>query len=349
MSARLNRTITYRQEVLSRVFGYIQSTESFYLVGAASVGKTRLIDHLTLSNVREYYLTEEEAKRTWIVRVDLNRLVTKEDIIFSFFELMLSSLLQECSRQTSDEFESIKNELAPLDSDVIESRDPLRAVRFLELAITRLCQVRGYKICFLFDEFDDAYKNFPREIFALLRGIRDANKPYLCYALFLRALPEKLRKNTNKGNDIESFYELLSRNLIGIGPYSKEDTLGIVRDLLERYRHSLKPEYHEWVATVSGGHIGLVQALLNTLIDNPDAVNHLKDISWFAKQEAIAEECRKIWEGLTTAEQAGLKALTQGTTELPYLTLKLLHAKGLLNSETNAFFSPLFELYVKSM
>ena len=113
MSTNLNRTIIYRQEVLSQVFDYIQSTESFYLVGAASIGKTRLIDQLTLPDVREYFLSEE-ATRTWIVRVDLNRLVIKEDLIFSFFELILSSLLLESSKQTNEEFNPLKVELVSL-------------------------------------------------------------------------------------------------------------------------------------------------------------------------------------------------------------------------------------------
>jgi hypothetical protein len=236
-------------------------------------------------------------------------------------------------------------ELADLDSKVIESRDSLRAVRLLEFAIKKICQIKENKICFLFDEFDEAYKNFPKVIFELLRGIRDANKPYLCFALFLRTLPEKLRTS----NDIESFYELFSRNLIGIGPYSKEDTLDIIRNLLERFKHDLDLKHHNDVARLSGGHPGLVLALLRILIDNPSASYKLKNIEWFANLEAIDEECRKIWRSLLDDERAGLLAVARGSFDLPRATKKIIYEKGLLDSKTNAFFSPLFELYVKGM
>ncbi len=336
--------LSYRQEVLSKLFDYIRSTESCYLIGAASIGKTRLLDFLMFPEVKQHYL-REEADRTWIVRVDLNRLIPNKDEIFSFFELMLSSLVLEFSKQEGQEFEGIQVELAALDSQVIQSGDPLLAVRFFELEVTKLCQVQKYKICFLFDEIDDTYKKASREIFALLRAIRDANKPYLCYALFLRNLPEKLRKPS----EVESFYELHSRNLIGIGPYSREDTLEIIRQIAERRRQNFQPEIHNWLAITSGGHPGFVQALMSTIIDNPASQSRLNEIKWFAEQELVKEECRKIWTGLTDEERAGLKAFFEGNTDLPQQTLKILHAKGLLKRDSNACFSPLFEWYIKDL
>jgi hypothetical protein len=339
-----NFSLSYRQEVLSKLFDYIRSTESCYLIGAASIGKTRLLDFLMFPEVKRHYLGEEAA-RTWIVRVDLNRLIPKKDEIFSFFELMLSSLVLEFSKQEGQEFEEIKVELAGLDSQVIQSGDPLLAVRFFEWEVTKLCQMQKYKICFLFDEIDEFYKKASREIFALLRAVRDANKPYLCYALLLRNLPEKLRKPS----EVESFYELHSRNLIGIGPFSREDTLEIIRQIADRRRQNLQPEIREWLAATSGGHPGLVQALLSTIIDTPASQARLNEIEWFAEQELIKEECRKIWNGLTDEERAGLKAYFEGNTGLPLPTLKILHAKGLLKRDSNACFSPLFERYIKEL
>ena len=340
-------SMSYRQEIVSKLFDYIQSTESFYIVGAASIGKTRLLDFLEKPGVKEYYLKDKSA-RTAIVRVDLNRLVATKDEIFDFFELMLSSLLLEFSKQKTDEKPELKQELEQMTgiaSQVIQSRDPLLAVRLLELEVTRVCQIHDFKICFFFDEFDETYRSARREIFAILRAIRDANKPYLCYALFLRNLPVFLRKKS----DLESFYELISRNLIGLGPYSREDTLQIIRELEERRRHSLTPELRDWLFHASGGHPGMVLALISALIEDPAAGTKTNDIEWFAQQESVLEECRKIWDGLTDEERAGLKAFIEGSTDLPQQTLKILHAKGLLKRDTNTSFSPLFEWYVKDL
>ncbi|MEW5830927.1 MAG: hypothetical protein AB1846_18700 [Chloroflexota bacterium] len=339
--------MSYRHEVVSKLFDYIQSTESFYIVGAPSIGKTRLLDFLEKPGVKDYYLKDKSAQ-TAIVRVDLNRLVATKDEIFDFFELMLSSLLLEFSKQKTDEKPELKQDLEQMTgiaSQVIQSRDPLLAVRLLELEVIRVCQIHDFKICFFFDEFDETYRSARREIFAILRAIRDANKPYLCYALFLRNLPVFLRKKS----DVESFYELISRNLIGIGPYSREDTLEIIRQIAERRRQNIQPEIQNWIAATSGGHPGLVQALLSTVIENPASNNRLDEIEWFARQESVAEECRKIWDGLTDEERAGLSAFVRGSTDLPQPTLKILHAKGLLTRHANTCFSPLFELFIKDL
>jgi hypothetical protein len=153
-------------------------------------------------------------------------------------------------------------DIAKIDSDIIQRRDPLLALRLFELVITRLCQVYEKKLCFLLDEFDEAYQNLPREIFLQLRAVRDANKNRVSFALFLRNLPERLR--TPKDN--ESFYELLSRNLIGIGPYDKDDALETIQQLEARKGHSLSSEQREKLFHASDGHPGLILALLSVLI-----------------------------------------------------------------------------------
>ena len=43
-------SLSYRQEVLGRFFDYVKSGELFYVVGAPSVGKTRLMDFLMGDN-----------------------------------------------------------------------------------------------------------------------------------------------------------------------------------------------------------------------------------------------------------------------------------------------------------
>jgi hypothetical protein len=65
--------LDYRNDVLTRFFQHVKSTESFYVVGAASMGKTRLLDFLLRTDVQEYYLGTA-AKNYWLIRVDLNRL-----------------------------------------------------------------------------------------------------------------------------------------------------------------------------------------------------------------------------------------------------------------------------------
>ena len=357
--------IQFREEVLKKFFGHVKSGESFYVIGAPSVGKTRLMDFLMgddpdalrqgfkpdRERVKKHYLGDELYTKTWLARVDMNRLRTENDWGFRFFELMLNSVLFACNRnEPADEKEKLRNEeirvqLASLDAKVIESKDALMAHRLFEMAVTMLCHSYDVRICFLFDEFDGTYKAMPRELFSHLRAVRDANKYMVSYALFLRNLPERLRKPL----DNEDFYELISRNMIGIGPYSLQDTFHIIGQLERRREYELPQNKREWVCLNSGGHPGLIQALFTIFKDNPNASAQMGNGNWFAKQESVREEFRKLWAGLLDDETSGLTEFARGNRNAMSLdTGKLLTAKGLLKSTTTGidFFTPLFKYWV---
>ncbi|MBI5840495.1 MAG: ATP-binding protein [Chloroflexi bacterium] len=335
---------SYRQEILSPFFRYIHSTESFYLTGAASMGKTRLMDYLMRPDVVHHYL-DVQADKTWLVRVDMNRLVER-DKEWCFYELLLSSVLFESYNH--DVPEELRVQLAKLDSDVIEGQSLLKALRFLELAVNRLCQVHEIKLCFVFDEFDETYKNVSRNVFAHLRAIRDTNKSRLLYILFLRNSPEGFRVPL----DNESFYELISRTYIEIGPYTKTDSFAVIQQLESRREYPLTPEKRDKVYLASGGHPGMIVAMFSILIDNPNAAGKFSSpdwLDWFGGQDSIREECRKLFEGLVDDERKGLESFVHGKrNDILPLVRKALVTKGLLQKNGNDYevFSPLFKKYL---
>jgi hypothetical protein len=351
--------IHYREEVLKPFFKYVKSGESFHVIGAPSAGKTRLMDFLMGDDpdvlregikpdperIKKHYL-DDEATRTWLARVDMNRLRPENEWGFSFFELMLNTVLLACHKsEPTDENEKLRTDIAALDSDVIESKDALKALRFFEMTVNMLCQFYNIKLCFLFDEFDEAYEKMPREIFAHLRAVRDANKYRVSYALFLRNLPEKLRIPI----DNESFYELISRNMIGMGPYTPQDTYHIIEQLEARREYVLPQNKREWLCINSGGHPGLIQALFAIFKDRPSITVSSENINWFAGQETVKEEFRKLWAGLFEEEQIGLREFARGNQiTMSQATGKLLTAKGLLKPTASGidFFSPFFRPWV---
>ncbi len=339
-------SLEYRQEILSRLFAYIDSTESCYLIGAPSVGKTRLLDFMMRPKVKRHYL-QDRADHTWLIRVDLNRLPAKQQE-WAFYELLLSSIF--LALDGHPDIDTLQPEIVDLDHQVIQSKDLWLALRFFELAVFMLCHRYEMKVCFLFDEFDEAYRTLPREMFAELRAIRDANKNRLSYAVFMRALPEMLR--SPKEN--EGFYELISRNMIGMGPYSPKDSMSSLQQMEARRNHALNPLERQRLIEASGGHPGILQALLSVCIENPRAPIQLQSavwLDWLAKQEAVQEECRKLREGLSEAEWNGLAAFTQGKlADIPAPIGKILFAKGLVRrSESElCIFSPLLERYIRS-
>lgn len=335
--------ITYRQEILSKFFDFIKNSDSFYVVGAASMGKTRLLDFLMREDVQTHYLNEE-AQKTWLVRVDLNRMPVIDNWGFYFFELLLSSIVLCCIGRRDVDADILK-ELVELDSALLKERDVLSALRYFEWEVGKICQKYGIKLCFIFDEFDSAYGRMPHEIFSQLRAVRDSNKYQLLYVLFLRMPPKKIRTSS----DNESFYELLSRNAIGIGPYSMTDTLNIIQHLEEDWNIQLTPIAKEKLGQASGGHPGLIKALMS-LVKDPAIASRLENsmdwIPWFCKQETILEECRKVWLGLDQEERLTLLAPFRGEKSIDALAFNLLALKGILKG--NGMFSPFFEYYLKS-
>jgi hypothetical protein len=346
-------SLEYRREILSRLFNFTQGNQSFHLIGAASMGKTRLLDFLMRNDVQEHYL-HEKAKNHWLVRVDLNRLAVKNES-WAFYELLLSSLLLEVNDHANkgnlDVLDNLRVEIAQLDSSVIEKRDLLLALRFFEMAVNRLCHVLDLKICFLFDEFDETYETMPRDLFLQLRAVRDANKNRVAFGLFLRKQPDRLRPTI----DNESFYELISRNRIGLTPYTYADAVSMILQLETRRDHPLFPDQRTKIFETSGGHPGTISAIISILIETPNSNQHLESPGWqewISRQPTILEECRKIWNGLSAEEQEALKAFAKGGFDkIAPPVEKLLFIKGLLrhNGDKAQFFSQPFGTYVKNL
>lgn len=358
-----NDHIEYRKEVLTRFFESIKSGESFFVIGAPSVGKTRLMDFLMgndpdafrkgiipdRTRLKKHYLDEEIAAKTLLARVDMNRLRLDGDWGFNFFELLLNSvLLAFYACESTEEIEKLKLDLALLDSQVIESKDALKAHRFFEMAVHMLCHTYSMRLCFLLDEFDETYQTMPREIFAHLRAIRDENKYLISFALFLRNAPDKLRSPTEN----ESFYELISRNMVGIGPFSREDTIQILEEMEDRHGISLTSDQRDWLYFLSGGHPGFLQALIKSLLEvRRKTFSEMPTLEWYTEQEFTLEESRKIWLGLLADEQTSLLNFVRNKrNDIPPGIRKLLMTKGLLVESkvdnTERVFSPLFAYWL---
>lgn len=354
--------INFREEIVGRIFKYIRSGESFFLIGAPSAGKTRLLDFVmdddpdarrTNTKVERYRVKKNYLKAeldgVWLVRVDMNRIHQRQDgnWSFQFYELLLHSILLTSNRNNEAEHgQTITDELTALDSQVIISKDELMAHRVLEMSISRICQKYRIKLCFIFDEFDETYRDMPLEVFAQLRAIRDANKYFVSYGLFLRNLPEKLRAPSLN----EAFYELISSRMIGLGLYPKRDIFPILEQWEKRHERRLSADLKEWLWEQSGGHPGVAHVLFALITESSISTAKLRDTEWFARQETIHEEFRKIFEGLTKEEQTAMRDAKGGRqNSIPDLIGKQLLAKGLVKLVNSRliFFSPIFSVWLK--
>lgn len=342
--------VEYRKEVLKPLFDCIRSADSCYLIGAGSMGKTRLLDHLARADVQEHYL-QDKAARTLIIRLDMNRLSDFSE--WEFYELMLFNIIQTVGQNDDPELVKLsesfmKRFLLPV---LEKPGSPIMVLRFLELAISNLMVLDNeISICFLFDEFDEAYRHLPAKIFAHLRGIRDTHKNRLCYALLLRNLPARLRHNLNEH---EGFYELLSRNPIPIGPYSRQDVHAMLKQLEERHAYPLAESLRDKIYELSGGHPGTVMAVFSSLRKTVEGVPYRLDPRWLVREENIKEECRKLLGSLQSDEQVGIVEFAKGNlADVPSPVLKILRAKKLLPSsegQVPQIFSPIFAAYLQGI
>jgi hypothetical protein len=333
------------------MFEHINGSECFYVVGGPSVGKTRLLDFLMREDVQKNYLKKEEndeIAETWLVRVDVNRLAAQNKA-WAVYELLLNSLIVELSGH--ENVASHRQDFLKMNFKVLKKKDLPQALRNFELVVNILCQEFRIKLCFLLDEFDKTYKELLPETFSQLRAIRDSNKYRVIYGIFFRDLPERLRPNL----DNEDFYELISRNRLGLGPYSKIDTVEIIKRIEKRRNFNMMSFHRDCLYEASGGHIGLVQVFLATLLEDEQLFQKLGTpgwLEWLSELPMSVEECRKIWKGISKDEQEGLTNFLAGNyPRIPKDVVDLLRAKGLIPKvySSPGLFSPIFERFVRNL
>jgi DNA-binding winged helix-turn-helix (wHTH) protein len=329
--------LTYRQAVVAPLFARIRARDSCAIIGASSMGKSRLVHFIMRSDVQAYMLGEQPAAPR-LVLADCNRLANVSE--WGLYELLLTALIEACG--SWPDAAALRAQLNALRHKVITSRSALLARRHSELAVHMVCQEQGQPICLLLDEFDEAYRTLPALALANLRALRDANKYQLCYVVLLREHPAQLRDP----NTCEGLYELFSRSIFGLGPYAAEDARRIVEQIEARTGHTLSQARHAQLIQLSGGHPGLILALFDAmLVQSSDTGD-----DWLGcglKQPTIREECRKLWDGLAEDEQLALLHVVHGVT-VDGARNDILLLKGLLRQgdDPTALFSPLFTQFV---
>lgn len=321
----IQHCVPYRAETLTPLFELIRARESCAVVGCASMGKSRLLRFMLEPETRAHYL-REQAATTLLAYCDCNRLVEISE--WGFFELILTAMVEACGQQP--DLHGLRNELNALRREVIiGGNNALLARRHVELAALMLCRERGFQLRVVFDEFDEAYRTLPPLALANLRALRDDNKAWLSYLLVVRNHPKRIRPSA----DCEGFYELFSRSVIGLPPYSAGDAYGVVEQLEARWRRQLLPQARAALVEESGGHPGLIGAMFDEVTNGRATPG-----------DAVREECHKLWMGLPPDEQMALYRIARGQPAHDALAQEGLELKGLVRA--GRLFSPVFARYV---
>jgi hypothetical protein len=329
--------LTYRAPEAQQVMNWIEGGQSGCLVGLRGAGKSNFLRFLLRQDVRQHYLEQDYTDFAFVLT---NLLALTERTQWAFYELMLDRLLAQLSPLDVGPAE----EMATLHQEITRSRDPLAAQRAVERCVGILCQQPAQRVVLLFDEFDSVFRDLDSSLFRCLRTIRDAYKSQVCYIVVVTNELSVLR---NDLTEVEHFYRLVSRNVCGLGPYSKADAQHMICYLASRRSVGLDPNDTDRLVELSGGHAGLLKAILS-LLGNAHYKGSLAKLALALNDEpAVQAECRKVWDGLPDSEQAALCALAGRTHADPHILRRLLR-KGLVRKDRpeSPLFSPLFADYV---
>jgi hypothetical protein len=314
---------TYRQEIVTRIMDTIAAGESCSIVGVASTAKSNLFRFLIRPDVRQKYLGESWGKYLFLY-IDANSLTELSE--WGLYELLLRRIVEATEDlKLESQWSKLFNDL--YQQAVWPEKRPL-ARGYLEQSIRNLCQRLGFRLVFLFDEFDEIFRQVDTRFFLSLRALRDEHKYRLSYVVATRDELSRIRENVD---ECESFYELFSLNTYGLGPYDWVDALNMVQRLAARRGIAVTDADTNLLLKVSGRHPGLLRAAFWALSDGKidksgDIYRQLLD------DPDIQAECTKIWDSIGEDERTALADVATGceSRQLDQGIVQLLRLKGLV-------------------
>jgi DNA-binding winged helix-turn-helix (wHTH) protein len=311
------------------------------------MGKSNLFRYLLTTEVRKICY-QDEWQRFFIVGIDSNALgrVTEE----STYQLLVDGVIHE-SQQHQTPRETL-NGIEAIRQGVASSADPLiwkNAVR--QVVQLLIDSDPDRQIIFAFDQFDGVYKTLPGHFFANLRSIRDQHKYRISYLTFTR---EELLQLCS-APECEEFYELLSPNIIGLGPYSLDESRALLQQVSSRYRQTLLESVSYSLIELSAGHPGILKAMAVAVLRDGISFSAIKDdqvIAAFLSIEDVKTECAKLYHSLADDEKRALRVLSSGEVEQEDLrAIRRLKLKKLVTIQGTDLlpFSPILTRYLAEM
>ncbi len=314
--------LDFRKEEVDYIMKHVAGATSLSLVGIGSVGKSNLLQHISDPKVHAQYLGADAAK-VKLITVDANMLGPLsggDDALrcWAGYELMMHRLFlafypfdmlsESEANRFYETYLALQNGTNPLYAYM--------ALRYFEFGLQFFVR-QGYKVVFLFDEFEEMLKQLPVKFFQTLRGIRDASKRNLVYISFTRSpLPTLVERYEIPLLDIEPFIELFTDNVYYVGPYNNKDGRKMLDELTSRRQKTYPDDLRELLLQASGRYAGLLRSGFAAMEDL-GSVAQIASIDALAEalaaRSAVRAECKTIWTSLNRSEQYVLKAVARLT------------------------------------
>ena len=330
--------MSFRSEETERVFSWLRAGESCQIIGIGSVGKSNFLHFLRQEDVRRAKF-RGEWKQYLFIYVDTNKLLEITEV--GLWELMLHQMLVQLSEQKI--LNEVVQEIDDLYQRVVQPSSQHVARRFLDRAVSIICNQLGLRLVYLFDEFDVLYRTLPSAVFMTLRALRDEHKYKLMYVLSTRIELNRIRGTEES---LSAFEKLIAPNRLWLLAYSETDGRYMMMRLADRYGRESDLKKIRRALAVTGGHPGLIRSVFVLLRDRSN-----QTVDDLLADNHVQEELERIWQGLTDTEQKALSLLVRnGHIHDSKDVIAQLMEKGLLGgswAESDQIFSPLFAAYIK--
>jgi len=343
-------TVTYRANETRQVMKWIKAGQCGSIIGLRGAGKSNFNRFLLRTNVQQRYLGQNQANFTFVL---INLLSLTERSEWGLYEMILNNLFVQL--HPPDIADEMILEVSALHHEMMHTRDVLTAERAVERCVALLCQQPDWRLVLLFDEFDAVFRDLPAALFRCLRAIRDSYKDQISYIVVATHDLTGLRHDLTE--EMDHFYRLVRRNLCWLGPYCEADARQMTGYLASRRSQELSEKDTARLYELSGGHAGLLKAILSLLWNGNDLGQFSKLTPMpaapsrhpFENESAIVSECQKIWDSLSEDEKADLSTFANGDL-LAEHAIKHLIVRGLLcQGEDNSQFicSPLLASFIE--
>jgi DNA-binding winged helix-turn-helix (wHTH) protein len=340
--------LIYRREYAQRILFIFRAGDSCSIVGVSGMAKSNLFRHLLNPEVRQHYLGDA-CQSYLFLAVDSHALSELSER--AMFDLLLHRLATEARERGVDE--ATMSRMETLCERATEATNSSAWQQIFSQAVAAVMTTdRTRHLVFLFDQFDEVYETLNPRFFANLRAIRDEFKYRISYVTFTRDELPRLCQAPECGE----FYELLSPNVIGLGPYNRDDSWVLLRRVAGRYGVTPAPVLGDRLIALTGGHPGLLKAAYMTILRGntvlPDGDSEA--FQALLTNADVRTECLKLWESIGEDEHETLSDIAGGfqLLESERDAFQLLELKGLATEEkegTAGVFCDLFRTFVAEL
>ncbi len=326
----MNSTIPpLRQQHIEHLLSGVARGECCAITGLSNTGKSPLLRALPWpEHVARY---QRLAGRPGaLVYVDCNQVV--ELTPPGFYEIVLRSLLE--SLDDGQTPASLLAQLQELHTRITNAPSSFQASLAFNQALVECGQHLGRDLILLLDEFDEIYASLEARALLNLRALKDKFQPGLAY---ITATTRPLTEMRADGRSEDEFAELFAAHTLSLGLLEAADAAQVVEALGGA---ALPAPTRDAILRLAAGHFGLLGALTQAALRNPDPA-HL------AHDPSARVECLKLWNQLRAPEQAALTAfVTEAEAGLNPVMRAQLRDLGVINAREQVF-SELFVTFVR--